>query len=191
MRWRRERAVTCGAYGHFAPLRAQLSGNLAPAARAARGGVAGMSRGDILVVMPDGRLIVADAVVTHPAGRADKARASRETGYAAAEAERAKWRDWNERGDGAGYEFVPLACESFGRMGRQAAGFLSQLGDVAAAGGRVSKSAFVRTAREELSCALARGNARMYGRAMAIVARSVGRAFLPGAAAATAAAGDV
>ena len=67
--------------------------------------------------------------------------------------------------------------ESFGRLGREAARFLSELGDAAAARGRVVKADFVRFAREELSCALCRGNARLYSRSLHELARVVGRVF--------------
>ena len=53
-------------------------------------------------------------------------------------------------GDGAGYEFLLLTGESFGRLGKDAARFLSDLVDVAASDGRASKIAFVRTVRQEL-----------------------------------------
>ena len=48
----------------------------------------------------------------------------------------------------AGYEFVPLDVEPFGRLGKEAARFLNDLGDVAAA------DSFVRIVCPELSCAL-------------------------------------
>jgi hypothetical protein len=51
----------------------------------------------------------------------------------------------------AGYEFVPLAVESYGRLVGAASSFLSSLDDIAVADGRVSKAAFMRSARAELS----------------------------------------
>ena len=86
---------------------------------------------------------------------------------------------------------MPLAVESFGRLGKEAARFLNDLGDVAAADGCASKEAFVRTVRQELSCALCRGNARMYDRSLSSVARGVGRGFSPGLDTAVDEAGDV
>ena len=53
---------------------------------------------------------------------------------------------------------MPLAMESYGRLGREASRFLSDLGDIAASDGRLRKAAFVRSVRQELSCALCRGN---------------------------------
>ena len=60
--------------------------------------------------------------------------------------------------DGAQHEFVPFAVESFGHLGEDALAFLSTLGDTVAQGGRVSKAAFVKSAFQEISCTLQRGN---------------------------------
>ena len=58
--------------------------------------------------------------------------------------------------------------------------FLSDLGDLVEAAGRVSKAAFVRTVRRELSCALCKGNARMYYNSLSRIALHVGHNFRPG-----------
>ena len=92
--------------------------------------------------------------------------------------------------DVAGYEFVPLAVESFGRLGKEAARLLNDLGDVAA-DGCASKDTFVRIVRQELSCALCKGNAQLYDRSLISVARGVGRGFSPGLDTAVDEAGDV
>ena len=81
---------------------------------------------------------------------------------------------------------MPLAVESFGRLGTEAACFLNALGDVA-----VSKAAFGRIVRQEPSCALCLGNARTYDRSLISVARGVGRGFMPGLVRAVDEAGDV
>ena len=102
-------------------------------------------------------------------------------GVAAARAEQDKRRDFEKFGDGADFDFVPLASESFGRLGLGASRFLSALGDIAE--GRafgVSKERFVRHARQELSCALVRGNALVYGRFMMQFARITGKQFTLG-----------
>jgi hypothetical protein len=141
---------------------------------------AGLQRGDILAVLPSGRVVVLDCVVTHPAAASYVRAAARITGSAAARAEAAKRREFAAHQGAVGFEFVPLAVESFGRMGLAASRFLSDLGDVAAAGGQADKAAFVRAARQELSCALCRGNGLVYGASAVGVARAVGRAFVPG-----------
>ena len=75
---------------------------------------------------------------------------------------------------------MPLAAESYGRMGRAASRFLSRLGDIAAASDRASKAAFVAVARQELSVAMCRGNERIFYKARSGVASVVGQHYLPG-----------
>ena len=74
-------------------------------------------------------------------------------------------------------------------LGKDAARFLNDIGEVAASHG--SKSAFARTVRQELSCALCKGNARMYDRTLFTLARGVGRGFMLGLHRAIDEAGDV
>ena len=143
----------------------------------ARGGDAGLRRGDILCAMPDGRVVVLDCVVTHPTAASYVERAARETGWAAARAEREKIQKFNAFGQGAAFDFCPLAVESYGRLGIQASRFLSTLGDLAASGGGVSKARFVRRVRQELSCALCRGNSQSYYNTVLSVARQAGKHF--------------
>ena len=136
---------------------------------------------DLLVVMPDGRIVVADVVVTHPAAPSHVAAAARTSRAAAEKAAKEKRRSFDQHGDGdGGYHFVPLAMETYGTLGHEASRFLSELGDAAAAGGRVSKEKFVRGMRQELSCALGRGVARGYYRALHRIPQHVGRQYMPG-----------
>jgi hypothetical protein len=96
-------------------------------------------------------------------------------------AERNKRREYEASGDGAGYDFVPLAVESYGRMGVEASQFLSALGKIAeerAFG--VTKARFVRHARQELSCALVRVNAWVCHEVMKRFARAAGTRLSPG-----------
>ena len=106
--------------------------------------------------------------------------ASRTTGSAAAGAERRKRQQVRAFADGSAFEFTPLACESYGRLGLEASRFLSELGDIVESSGRGSKAAFVRNARTELSVALCRGNSRMYYSSLSLVAQRVGRGCRPG-----------
>ena len=119
-------------------------------------------------------------MVTHPAAASYAREASRNSGVAAARAEQEKLREFRALGSGAGFDFVPFALESFGRLGRDASRFLSELGSAAEANGRVSKAAFVRSVRQELSCALCRGNSRMYSDSVFTLARAAGRQFMDG-----------
>ena len=58
--------------------------------------------------------------------------------------------------------------------------FLSSLDEVAASSGCASKSVFVRMVRQESSCVLCQGNARMYDQSELALARYVGRDFVLG-----------
>jgi hypothetical protein len=106
--------------------------------------------------------------------------AAQAAGSAAAKAETRKRRAFEEIGEGSAFEFIPLAMESYGRMGCAASRLLSELGDLVAQGSRVSKAAFVRRVRQELSCALCRGNARMYYKSLSRVAMNIGSNYWPG-----------
>lgn len=143
-------------------------------------GAAGNRRGDILAVMPDGRSIVFDCVVTHPAAASYVRDAAHTDGSAAAKAELRKQRAFDEFAPGSAYEFRPLAVESYGRLGTVASRFLSELGDIASQGSRVSKAAFVRGVKRELSCALCKGNARLYYKRLSSIASHIGSHYLPG-----------
>ena len=52
----------------------------------------------------------------------------------------------------------------------------------AAGQGNISKSAFVRSAYREVSCALQRGIGQQYARSTQNLARAAGRHFMPGCA---------
>ena len=57
--------------------------------------------------------------------------ASQLAGFTAAKAETNKRCAFEPFSDEAGYEYLPLAGEYFGRLGKEAAGLLSHFGDVA------------------------------------------------------------
>ena len=84
-----------------------------------------------------------DCVVTHFIAPSYLTCASQTAGYAAEGMERKKRSDFERFVLGAGYDFVPLAMESYGRLGREASRFLSDLGDIAASDGRLRKATFV------------------------------------------------
>ena len=93
----------------------------------------------MLAILPCGRIVVLDCVVTHPATASYARGASRQAGFAAAKAETNKRRAFGLFSDCVGYEFLPLAGESFGRLGKDAARFLIDFSDVAASDGYSSK----------------------------------------------------
>ena len=123
-----------------------------------------------------------DVVVTHPARQDCLGQACTRAGLAAQRAEDGKVRAFRRFGDAGQYEFVPFALESYGRLGASGQSFLKRLGDIAAGRGNISKSAFVRSAYKEVSCALQRGIGLMYARSTLNIARASGRQFMPGCA---------
>jgi hypothetical protein len=143
-----------------------------------RAAAAGLHRGDILAVM-EGQMTACDIVVTHPGSTSYVATAAQTTRATARRAEQRKVTAWNRVGRDSGYEFVPLAAETYGQLGAQGSRFLSQVADIAAAGG-VSKAAFVRAAHAELSCALVKGMGKVYSTSMFETVRASGRSFNAG-----------
>ena len=143
-------------------------------------GTEGQRRGDILAVLPTGKIAIVDVVVTHPCAQSYVAAASATTGAAAQKAADGKVREFRRFADAGQYDFVPFAVESYGHLGVAAQQFLKALGDIASARGTVSKSAFVRSAYREVSCALQVGNGLMYGRSLFHIARASGRQFMAG-----------
>jgi len=139
---------------------------------------ASLHRADITTVM-DTEVVLTDTVVVHPAASTYRSAASRTNGAAAKQKEGMKLAAFRLHGDPGGAELVPLATESYGRHGQRAMQFLSKLGNVVASNGG-SKSLFVRTARTELSVALAWGVTAMYNQTLFNVVRAAGNAFLHG-----------
>jgi hypothetical protein len=135
------------------------------------------SRGDILMVLPDG-LTVTDVSVIHPAA-ASYVRAARVEGGAAASRDQVKRAQYSSA-DPNGYAFVPLSVETFGRLGKPAMELLNQLATTAASGGTARKDCFVIGALKELSVALCRGNGFVLRRSLGVLARVAGTSFLMG-----------
>ena len=106
--------------------------------------------------------------------------ASQLPGFASAKAETTERRAFELFGDGAYYECLQVAGEVFGRLGKDAVHVLSDPGDVVASDSCASKSAFVRTERQELSCALCLGNAGMYDRPCSRWLKMMGGVLSPG-----------
>ena len=75
---------------------------------------------------------------------------------------------------------MPFAGEYFGRLGKEAASFVSDISEIAASDGCASKSAFVRTVQQELSHALCLGNACVYDQSLLALARCFERGVMPG-----------
>ena len=119
------------------------------------------SRGDILLVLPEDSLSVADISVTHPPAPSFVAAAALRGGAAAARRDQDK-RNKYRRIDSTGYTFHPLTVETYGRLGTPAMQLLNKIADIAENTGSVHKGAFVTNALRQLSIALCRGNALVY-----------------------------
>ena len=117
---------------------------------------AGAKRGGNLTVMPDGRIIVLDAVATHPIAPGYAHRAAEQTDHAAQQRAVAKHRV------GAGYQFVPVAMEPYGPLGREATRFLGELKHVVVQSVQLTKAAIVWAAHRRISCANVHGSTRGY-----------------------------
>jgi hypothetical protein len=135
-------------------------------------------RGDIMLTLEDG-CTVADISVVHPACPTYRTVAANDDGAAAKAREKEKCTKYR-KAQGTLYKFVPLATESFGRMGPQALALLNALAESAAEGGRVSKAAFISGSLRELSICLCKGNGRIYRGGLSMLARVTGRGFKSG-----------
>jgi hypothetical protein len=136
------------------------------------------SRGDILLVLPDG-LTVADVSVVHPAAPTYVAAAAQTDGSAAAARDQLK-RARYQSDDPAAYAFQPLSVETYGRMGKPAMQMLNTLASAAVNAGVQLKGDFVTNALRELSVGLCRGNSVLYRRSLYVLARASGIAFRAG-----------
>ena len=142
---------------------------------------AGLTRADVSILGPDGRVKLVDVVVTHQHMGCKLDACHGHTGKAALLAAQDKIREFRLHGDAEQYDFVPFAMESHGRLGPQAIALLHDLADWASASGRVSKNAFIRSAYREISSALQMGNSAMYTKCSERLLRARGRHFMPGA----------
>ena len=144
-----------------------------------RGGAASLRGGGIIAILPGGRIIVLNCVVTHPAAALYVQGTSQLARFAASKAETHQRRAFELFGDGASYEFLLLADDSFERLGKEAARFLHGVGEVAVFDACASSSTLMRPIRQESGCALCRGNARKYDRSLLALARGVGKGLCP------------
>ena len=135
-------------------------------------------RGDVLVSTLEDCLNV-DVVITHPASRTLRGRASRTPGAAARVAEENKRRS-HAAGGTRGYRFVPFAIETYGRLGRAAVEVLGEWADAAAGSGAFDRDAYLTWVKRELSVTLVRGNARLFKKFVGVLTRGIGQRFVEG-----------
>ena len=140
-------------------------------------------RGDLMAFLPT-RPYLADVVVAHPLAREYVQAAAMEDGATALRAEARKRTKYGRTGTGV-CEFVPLAHETYGRVGPAGFKFLNTLAGVAAGARSVSKRVFMANAMRRLSTALCRGVAIQVRAAAPLRARLLDRPVLVGLAQAT------
>ena len=144
---------------------------------AAAAGAAG-TKADLMGILKGG-VILTDTKVIHAAAASYRRAAARTTGAAARTAEKAKWRTFRQNGGGdSGAHFVPCVVEATGYVGEEFRRLINDMGgEVQKKGG--CKRTFVRRMYESVSCALARGNARMYNQGLCARLRKAGSSFQP------------
>ena len=135
------------------------------------------SRGDILWTTEE--ITVGDVSVIHPAADSYVEAAAKTAGSAAKHRDATK-RHRYELGDAAGYAFVPLTSETFGRLGKPAMDVLNKVAMVAATKGRVDKARFMQTALKTLSVALCKGNHLIFNRANDVYVEAFGEECVAG-----------
>jgi hypothetical protein len=146
-----------GALGPAAP--GATAGGVAPPARARPGLVDVLA--DILVVMPHTNAVHVVVTVMHPTAESFVVAAVATPGAAAAARDRHKANHYLHRGFDCSFALVPFSMQTYGCLGEPAMRFLSTLAVTAAAGGRVSQSAFLEGALRLISDALCNGNGRI------------------------------
>ena len=121
------------------------------------------ARGDALLAMPEGMLVLDVNIVHAPAvafleGTVATGSSANVDGAAAAIGEKDKEDEYRRDIDGGAYEWVPVVMESGGRLGKGSMRVLNRLATIAAESDGVEKHVFVRRAQEALSAARVCGN---------------------------------
>ena len=145
------------------------------------------ARGDALLAMSDGMLVIDVNVVHAPAqkyveGTVLRGSSSAVDGAAAAMAEDNKASEYRHDVDGGAYAWEPVVMESCGRLGKGAMRVLNRLALVAAESDGVEKHVFVQRAQQVLSVARVRGNALIWKGGLHAMAHGGGRCFQAGLA---------
>ena len=115
-------------------------------------------RGDLLVLFP-GEPVLADVCVTHPLADSHVAGAAKADGASAKKSEAHKREKYGRSGAGA-FPCVPVAHETYGRVGPAAFAFLNRIADAAASSGAVSRRVFLENAMRDISVTLCHRVAR-------------------------------
>ena len=143
------------------------------------------ARGDALLAMPQGMLVLDVNIVHAPAvafleGTVATGSSADVDGAAAAIGEKDKEDEYRRNIDGGAYEWVPVVMESGGRLGKGSMRVLNRLATIAAKSDGVEKHVFVRRAQQALSVARVRGNGYVWKQGLQAMAYGGGRCFQTG-----------
>ena len=143
------------------------------------------ARGDVLLAMPQGMLVLDVNIVHAPAvafleGTVATDSSAGVDGAAAAIREKDKEDKYRRDIDGGAYEWVPVVMESGGRLGKGYMRVLNRLAMIAAESDGLEKHVFVRRAQEALSVARERGNGYVWNQGLQAMAYGGGRCFQTG-----------
>ena len=141
-------------------------------------------RGDALLAMPKGMLVLDVNIVHAPAlafleGTVATGSSADVDGAAAAIGEKDMEDEYRRDIDGGAYEWVPVVMESGGRLGKGSMRVHNRLATIAAESDRVEKHVFVRGAQEALSVARVRGNGYVWKQGLQAMAYVRRRPLLP------------
>ena len=129
------------------------------------------ARGDAILAMPDGLLVLDVKVVHAPAqtyltGAPGFGSSAEVDGAAARLGEDLKDTEYRNTVAGGAYTRAPVVMESGGRLGKRAMGVLNQLATIAAESDRVDKRAFMWRTLQALSVLRVTGNGWMWKHAL-------------------------
>ena len=136
-------------------------------------------RGDALLVMPEGVLVV-DVSVVHPAAETYVQVAANTDGAAAEVRGARKVAKYVCSQAGGGYAFEPIIVETYGRVGEPAHKLLKRLAGIAAQSGKVDKEAFMANTLKEMSVGLCRGNGMILAAGQKVLTKVTGYDVQPG-----------
>ena len=143
------------------------------------------ARGDALLAMPQGMLVLDVNIVHAPAvafleGTVATGSSADVDGAAATIREEDKEDEYRRDIDGGAYEWVPVVMKSGGRLGKGSMRVLNRLATIVAESDGVEKHAFVRRTQEALSVALVHGNGHVWKQGLQAMAYGGGRCFQTG-----------
>ena len=143
------------------------------------------ARGDALLAMPEGMLVIHVNVVhalavTYLQGMVAAGKSAEVDSAAAAMREHKNEDEYRHDIDGGAYEWEPVVIKSGGRLGKGATRVINRLAKIASESDGVEKHVFVRRVQEALSVARVQGNGWVWKKGLQAMAYGVVRCFQEG-----------